>query len=328
MTISNKLFGLKKLPSAAIDIGSNSIRLICGYPQSNPQNSLKIYVRELKVVRLGESFEPDKILKPSAIKRAIKVIKELTSQIQGYSFNQVHMVTTGVVREAKNQKEFIEQIKQEVGIQARVLKGKEEAELTLLGVCSTLTELSMPLLICDIGGGSTELAILLPGDTEDFFSMPIGAIRLTERFKISAPIRKDNEKEMIAFIKENLVKALYRSDQIASFVATAGTPTTLASIDQSLRIYDPIKVHGYKFSFSRLREIYVRLKNMNLKQREKIPGLESGREDIIIPGTAILLCVMEKFGIKSLIVSEGGLLEGVLAQNYKTSWGVIPQIYL
>ncbi len=318
---------VKKTPFTAIDLGSNSIRLICGYPQTNPQNSLKISLRKLKIVRLGEGFEPDGYLKPTAMKRAITVLKELTSQFQGYSSDQIRIVTTGVIRDAKNQEEFLDRVKREVGIQYRVLTGKEEAELALLGVRSTLRGLSMPLFICDIGGGSTEFAVQLSDAHEDFFSIPIGVIRLTERFGISAPISGDSEKEMNAYIKDNLTNDIGHCHKIATFVATAGTPTTLASIDQALKIYDPLKVHGYKLRFSRLIAIYEHLKGMNLKQRRKVSGLESGREDIIVPGTAILLCVMEKFNIKSLIVSEGGLLEGVLAQTYKTSWGVIPQIY-
>jgi exopolyphosphatase/guanosine-5'-triphosphate,3'-diphosphate pyrophosphatase len=319
---------VKKTPFVAIDLGSNSIRLICGSPQTHPQNSLKICLRKLRIVRLGEGFEPDGYLKPTAMERAIQVLKELISQFRGYSFDHIRMVTTGVVREAKNQGEFLERVKREVGIQSRVLKGEEEAALTLLGVRSTIKGLTMPLFICDIGGGSTEFAIQLSDSTEDFFSIPIGVIRLAERFGISAPISEDSEKEMNAYIKINLIKLLGPFPKIATFVATAGTPTTLASIDQTLKIYDPIKVHGYILRFPRLREIYEHLKVMNLKQRRKISGLECGREDIIVPGTAILLCVMEKFDIKSLIVSEGGLLEGVLAQTYKTSWGVMPQIFL
>ena len=152
---------LKKAPFTAIDLGSNSIRLICGYPQANPQNSLKISLRKLRIVRLGEEFEKDGYLKPAAMERAIRALKEMTFQFQGYSSDQIRIVTTGVVREAGNQEEFLERVKREVGIQSRVLKGEEEAELTSLGVFSTLRKLSMPLLICDIGGGSTEFAVKL-----------------------------------------------------------------------------------------------------------------------------------------------------------------------
>ncbi|MGA1865194.1 MAG: diol dehydratase reactivase ATPase-like domain-containing protein, partial [bacterium] len=184
---------IKKIPLIAIDLGSNSIRLICGSPQKYPQNSMKICLRKLRIARLGEGFEPDGYLKPPAMDRAIQVLKELTSQYRGYSFDHIQMVATGVVREAKNQEEFLERIKKEVGIQSRVLRGEEEAELTLQGVLSTLKGLSRPLFICDIGGGSTEFAIQLPDGTKDFFSIPIGVIRLTERFGISAPINLDNE---------------------------------------------------------------------------------------------------------------------------------------
>jgi exopolyphosphatase/guanosine-5'-triphosphate,3'-diphosphate pyrophosphatase len=112
------------------------------------------------------------------------------------------------------------------------------------------------------------------------------------------------------------------------FVAPAGTPTTLASIDQALTEYDPLRVHGYRLHYHRIKGIYDHLKALSLDERRRIPGLDAGREDIIVAGTAILLKVMDSLGIPSLTVSEGGLLEGVLARTYQKRTGVIPRIYL
>jgi len=289
---------------------------------------MKVKSRKLMVARLAEGFEPDRYLIPSAMDRAVSALVELTSRIPGSHGEQVHAVATGVVREARNQKVFLDRLRQDLGIQARVLTEDEEAELTLLGVRSTSKDISMPLFVCDIGGGSTEFAFLSSDGQKAFRSIPIGAVRLQERFRLSAPLGKAEERELHDFIGRALEKIMSPFKGISSFVATAGTPTTLAGIDQSLKIYDPLKVHGYGFSQMRLKEIFGQLKDLDLKQRRQIPGLEAGREDIIVPGLAILLGVMEKFGCKSMIVSEGGLLEGVLAKIYQNERGIIPQILL
>ena len=278
-------------------------------------------------MRLGEGFDSRNNLIPSSMDRAILALKDLVSMIRDYDSSSIHFVTTGVVREAGNQKGFLDRVKQETGIEARVLNGDEEAELTLAGVRSTLSGFSLPLLVCDIGGGSTEFAMLMENGATRFFSIPMGAIRLTERFQISAPLKKSDEGELNEFIKKNLIEAFNTSERISTFVATAGTPTTLAAIDQALRIYDPLKVHGYRLGFQTLRKIYKLLADNGLKERRKITGLESGREDIIVPGTAIILGLMQILGIKYLTVSEGGLLEGALSQKYKTLTGAYPRIH-
>ena len=319
---------LKKSALSAIDLGSNSIRLVCADLQDQPLNTIKVLSRKLKAARLAEGFEPDRYLIPSAMDRAVSALIELISRIPDSHGDQVHVVATGVVREAVNQDAFLKRLRQELGIQARVLKEDEEAELTLLGVCSTLKALSMPLFVCDIGGGSTEFAFLSSDGKKAFLSIPVGAVRLQERFRISAPLCKNEEMEVHDFIKESLEKIDNPFNTISAFVATAGTPTTLASIDQSLEPYDPLKVHGYRFSQMRLGEIFGQLKGLDIDRRRQIPGLEEGREDIIVPGLAILLGVMERFGCKSMIVSEGGLLEGVLAKIYQNQRGVIPHILL
>ncbi|MBN2374515.1 Ppx/GppA family phosphatase [bacterium] len=339
----------KQHPYAAIDIGSNTIRLLCAYhhSHSHPLDSLKIFDRRLKIVRLGEGFDLSRRLAPSAMDRAVKALKDLSYVLPGYDPEFVHLIATGVVREAINQKEFIAMVNKEVGLNVRVLKGEEEAELNLVGARSTLPDISMPLAVCDIGGGSTELAILTAdGDKPKFFSIPLGAVRIKERFDICAPMIKQIESMMNTFINKNLedvffapekdgniqnpysIKSVsgFASIKFENLIATAGVPTTLASIDQGLKIYDPVKVHGYSLRLSRIKEIYETLAALSLDERRCIDGLGQGREDIIIAGTAILICVMEKTGIDHLIVSEGGLLEGVLAQAYSKLSGIFPKI--
>ena len=157
---------------SAIDLGSNSIRMVCADLPHKPLNTMKVLSRKLEIARLAEGFEPDKYLKPSAMDRVVSALMELTPESHG---EQVHAVTTGVVREARNQKVFLERLRHDLGIQVRVLTEDEEADLTLLGVRSTLKPLPMPLFVCDIGGGSTEFAFLYSECRKAFLSSGSGA---------------------------------------------------------------------------------------------------------------------------------------------------------
>lgn len=318
---------LKKHSLAAIDMGSNTLRVVCAYSHTHVAHSLKTYLRKLWVVRLGKGFNANGYLIPSAMDRAIKALSDLVSILIEIDPDNINSVATGVIREARNQAEFLDRVKKETGITIRVLEGEEEAATVLIGVRSTLQDLSQPLLVCDIGGGSTEFALLSQDETARFFSIPLGAIRLIERFQIPAPMTKDLDDKINIFINDYLTHVFYKPEKIKTLVATAGTPTTLASIDQALKIYNPLKVHGYRLKFSRLREIYKQLSDLNLSKRACITGLEYKRADIIVPGTAILLNLMQRLGIEDLIVSEGGLLEGVLAKKYKEIAGIYPKIF-
>jgi len=318
----------KEPPLTAVDLGSNSIRLLCARCLSRPEHSLKIVFRALRVPRLGESFEPDRHLKPQAMERVFAATGELRDQVRKLGVQDIHVVATGVAREAVNQAEFIEGMRERLGMAVRIVDGEEESALTLLGVSSTLDGLTYPLLVCDIGGGSTEYALRLEDGTDAFRSIPLGAIRLTEQCGIKAPMREEDEKAVEGCIALHLEHIVLPSLRIAMLVAPAGTPTTLASIDQALTEYDPLRVHGYRLHYRRIKGIYDHLKSLTLDERRRIPGLDAGREDIIVAGAAILLKVMERFGISSLTVSEGGLLEGVLARTYRKQMGVIPHIYL
>lgn len=276
---------------------------------------------------MGEFFEPDRRLKARAMERAFAAVGELRDQARKLGVRDIHMVATGVAREAVNQEELIEGMREKLGMPLRIIDGEEESSLTLLGVSSTIDGLTYPLLVCDIGGGSTECALQQEDGTEALWSIPLGAVRLTEQCGINAPMGEEKlaVDECIARHLDHLVQP---SKRITMLVAPAGTPTTLASIDQALIEYDPLKVHGYRLHYRRIKEIHDHLKALTLEERRRIPGLETGREDIIVAGTAILLKVMERFGISSLTVSEGGLLEGVLARTYQRRQGVVPRIYL
>jgi exopolyphosphatase/guanosine-5'-triphosphate,3'-diphosphate pyrophosphatase len=178
-------------------------------------------------------------------------------------------------------------------------------------------------LVTDIGGGSTELILSKETRPVKTASINLGVVHLAEQFITSDPPSEQNLAHLHHQIRKNLslntltgYLATSQPDvDSLSLIGTAGTVTTLAAIDQKLVDYDPIKINNYMLSRETLKAIYTRLITMPLIQRKTIPGLEKGREDVIIPGTAILLEIMDLFQSTALTVSDAGLLEGVLLEN-------------
>ena len=175
-------------------------------------------------------------------------------------------------------------------------------------------------IIADVGGWSTELVWVEGQEARKMQSVPIGTVALTERFlRKDPPPQKDLEslaawtKGVLGEIRKTFEKEGLRVEGLHShLVGTAGTMTTLAAIDQGLTVYDPEKITGHRISRSTLEKIYFHLRSIPVEERREVPGLEKGREDLIIAGAVVALNLLEVFGLKTLMVVDSGLLEGIL----------------
>jgi exopolyphosphatase/guanosine-5'-triphosphate,3'-diphosphate pyrophosphatase len=222
---------------------------------------------------------------------------------------------TSAIRESEDGIEFIARIKAATGLDARILDGKTEAAMTAAGVLTALPTIRDAYII-DIGGGSTESVAVVKGRAADSLSVATGVVKLVDRHLRSDPPSRDD--------LDSLSKAVSAaSEKIFGFlgpllpkdaecIGTAGTPTTLAAIDLGLELYDRERVSGHSISMDRLKEICMQLAGMNALQRRGVKGLEPGREDLIIAGTALTIGVMEMFEFRRMLVSDAGLLEGLL----------------
>ncbi|MEW6408930.1 MAG: Ppx/GppA phosphatase family protein [Nitrospirota bacterium] len=315
---------------ASIDIGTNTLRLLVA--EFKKDGSFKEIYSKRKITRLGEGLNTSGILGSKALKKAIHTLKDFKESIDKFNIEDFSAVATSAVREALNRVEFIKRVKDEVGIDIKVINGKEEAGLVLQGVIaglSTTSHLSPPtsLLVMDIGGGSTEFILtqnLKPNSsflTLHFsLSISLGVVHLSEELiKNDPPLQIEIERTDREIIKSLLgaKKSLGSIPEKTIFVGTAGTITTLAAIEQGLDSYDHLRIHNYILKKGAIKEIFNRLKSMTLSQRRKIPALESGREDLIIPGTLIVLRGMETFGFDRMTVSDYGLREGILVNLWK-----------
>jgi exopolyphosphatase/guanosine-5'-triphosphate,3'-diphosphate pyrophosphatase len=191
------------------------------------------------------------------------------------------------------------------------------------GVLASLEDRATPRLIVDVGGGSTEIIWMEGQSPRKTVSLDLGAVGLTERFLFDD---RPNPAEMEALnqfvqaalreVRRKWEKEGWNDRAVHSRLAgTAGTVTTLAAIDLALSLYDPAEVTGHRISLSKLRRMYRRLSSLSMKERAGIPGLEKGREDLILAGSTILLNLLEVFRRSALEVIDSGLLEGILLEG-------------
>ncbi|MGQ9694611.1 MAG: Ppx/GppA phosphatase family protein [Thermodesulfobacteriota bacterium] len=308
---------------AAIDVGSNTVRLLLA--GQNKTGQLCPLRRERIITRLGGKYTQDKGLEEKAMERTIEALKTFQNLLGKGKDLHLIAVGTGVMRDAPNREEFRNKVYRETGIELRILTGEEEAKFMLKGILwGWKEEKEKECLFVDIGGWSTEIVWVqnnLPIYTQ---SVDLGAVALGEKFLSSDPPAKREEILLNKYIKDILrsVRAefinhgLAPNASLSALIGTAGTITTLAAIDQKLTNYDPQKINKHSLRLEKIKKIYEDLVSLPPQERLKIPGLEKGREDLIIAGMAILINLMEIFYLPRLIVIDSGLLEGILLTEF------------
>ncbi len=301
---------------ASIDIGTNTIRCIVVNSRNDVLQPLFV---DMKIIRLGENFKNSGFITENAINRVINGIKSYLKIIKDYGINKSDIVVTGtsVMRDAPNGKNVAEIIKNETGIDVHIISGEQEADITLSGISSCFEDLDEFYAI-DIGGGSTEFMYYRNGRSIWKRSLNMGVVHLTEEYIKSDPVSQGDLLTLEKIIKDNL--SVLKNDlnkagiliEPLRLLGTAGTVSTLAMIDMGIMNYDRLKLHGYKLKKENVRKIYKMFIDLKVQDRMKIKGLEKGREDLVVSGTAICLKSMEFFGVESITVSECGLLEGLI----------------
>jgi exopolyphosphatase/guanosine-5'-triphosphate,3'-diphosphate pyrophosphatase len=257
---------------------------------------------------------------------SIAVLGDYASLISKFGVRHVKAVATSALRDASNADIFIKKVFDTTGISIQVISGRKEAEFTLRGVLSSLAEsaLRVPhsILIIDMGGGSTEWILCRDEDHVDMGSIPTGVINLTQKFIRTDPV-SDNDvnalnHEIIAVLADlNAIIGPYITSD-TQLIGTAGTFTTIASVDLALDTYSRDRIHLHIVSLPRLRGIGEDLLTRSLEERKRVRGLEAERADLIIPGILFTIDIMQVFRFDELIISDYGLLEGVLFEIKET----------
>ena len=293
---------------AAIDIGTNSLRLLLAQIRGNKFTYRK---KELAPTRIGESVDEEGYISPEGMARNLKALELFVNKARDYGAGKIMAIGTSGLRDAKNAEDFVKKAHDRLGIKIKILSGQEEAQLGYRGVCLALKEAGRVLLV-DIGGGSTEFILGQAGQLQEAYSEDIGAVRITER------VGEDYER-LYSLVENNMGARLgqLKDKRIEEVIAIGGTINRLAAIDQELETYDQDKIHNYCLTLASIRTIKKRLSGMTLEERKQVKGLQAERADIIIGGIAILLCIMEGLSIKKIRISEYDGLEGIIYDQVK-----------
>jgi len=270
--------------------------------------------------RLAEHLIDTCELRPEAIARTIEALKELRAQATAMGVEIFRAVATSAVRDSRNRRVFLKAAKEVLGFPVRLLSGAEEADTIFAGVTADPHWHGKDLFILDIGGGSAEWVQGHHGKLERRISLPLGAVRLRERFLHEYPVAHDTAALLIETVRGQISHPLsHYSLGARRLVGTGGTVTCLAAIEKELADFDPRKIDHTSLSIEQIRKLMHRFCGMTLEQLGKLPGLPPKRIDLIIPGTAVVLATMEFLGAKRLYVSVRGLRYGVLTAAMRES---------
>jgi exopolyphosphatase / guanosine-5'-triphosphate,3'-diphosphate pyrophosphatase len=291
-----------------IDMGTNSTRLLVADVEAG---RVREVARESTVTRLGRGVDTSGQLAMEAIEDVCTAVARYVGVYESHGAERVATLATSAVRDASNREMFVAELRERFAIDARILDGADEARLTYLGATAERDETDGTLVV-DIGGGSTEL-VIGDGDEVTFYaSLQAGTVRHTERHVANDPPTAA-ELEALAGDVRSLIDESLSGSALASAqagVGVAGTPTSLAAIEQQLDPYDPRLVHGYRLSLDSIQRMFSRLAAMTLDERLEVTGLHPGRAPTIVAGVVILIQVMRAFGLDEIEVSEHDILWG------------------
>jgi exopolyphosphatase/guanosine-5'-triphosphate,3'-diphosphate pyrophosphatase len=305
---------------ASIDIGSQTIRLLVA--GVGPAAPLQPVYRDRAIIRLGEGMQGKKVLQPQPMERAVDCVASFIKKARDFGAAEIFPVCTACVRNAENAAAFLQRVLNASGIMPRVLSGDEEARLSMTGVLSALPAGAGRMLIIDIGGGSTEAILLHNAFVQETESFGLGVIGLAEKHLLHDPPLPAE----IASLHD-AIDFLLQSSRVLQFVqkagcrlaGTAGTITTLAAMALQMTDYDPEKINGCTLNRHTIASLFDTLIKLPLCERQHIAGLENGRAVVIIPGAAAVLAIMQTVHAETILVSDAGLLEGVLIEKIKSS---------
>ena len=302
---------------AAIDIGTNSTHLLVASVDTTLR-TFRIDQAEKSTTRLGERDPDSGELTEAAMQRGYDTLRRFRDLATSHHVEQLVTAATSAVREAPNGRDYLQRIKDGLGIEVDLVSGPEEARLIYLGVLSGMPFGDRPHLLLDIGGGSTELILADGRDARALTSTRVGAVRLQRDFVKHDPIPPQRRAFLQAFIQGSLepavdkVRRRIKPGEIPVLVATSGTAMAIGALAASDDVRPPLKLHGYRISRQRLDRVVEKLVAMSPDQRRELTPINDRRAEIIVPGALILQTTMQMLAVDELVLSERALREGLI----------------
>ena len=299
--------------SASIDIGTNSVLLLI---VEQTELGLQVHEEVQRLPRLGAMVDSNGVLARQSIDRVLEVLTECAEIIQTYGdgvLKKTRVTATSAVRDAANKNEFLSLVKEIVGFEIQILSGEEEAKYTYLGAISQTKVESNSILVVDIGGGSTELAM---GDSSQWLrgiSVDMGCVRFNERYLVHNPPYPEEIGECRRSLEALLESTKLRFPPNTQVVTVSGTATSLAAIDQQLFPYQLSRINNYRLNTDKLAKS-IEIFSLHTYEQliELHPEVMQGRADVFLAGLLILEGVLRFASVEEFIVSSGGIRHGIL----------------
>lgn len=296
---------------AAIDIGTNSVRLLVA-DVDEPSAPLRTIDRRMRITRLGRGVDASRRLAPEAIERTIEVLREYRDAFDAAGVERVRATATSAARDAENRDDFFAPALEVLGVTPELLSGEDEARLSFVGATTGLTA-PAPYLVVDIGGGSTEF-VYGTEHPEALRSLDIGCVRITEQWLLSDPPSPEELSNAVSAVRDDvtdLAREFPQMREAATFLGLAGTVTTVAAIEQGLSHYDRDRIHHFRLTRAAVEDVFRTLAVETIEERRHNPGLEPERVDVIVGGTVALAAILRTFGFDEVLVSEADILDGL-----------------
>jgi exopolyphosphatase/guanosine-5'-triphosphate,3'-diphosphate pyrophosphatase len=301
---------------AAIDQGTNSIRLLVVEPPERPEGDPGELARDMVITRLGAGVDRTGRIDPAALERTVAVLARYGRRARALGVERIRVSATSVLRDATDGDAYAAAVLEHTGEPLQVIDGEREAALSFLGATRGLSPrvAPPPFLVLDIGGGSTELALGRgPGRVDRAATTQMGSVRLTERHVRTDPPAVDELAQLAHDVDATLdtISEVVPIHGSRTFVAVAGTATTLQAIALGLPRYDPEAIHRTWLSRAEVERVTRDLTRMTNAERAALPVMAPGRGDVIVAGAVILSEVMRRFGSERALVSETDILDGL-----------------
>lgn len=322
---------------AGIDCGTNSIRLIIADREASGE-PLNVRMREMRIVRLGEGIDKTGQFAPAALERCFAAVDEYAQIIDQYGVDKIRFVATSASRDAGNRDEFFSGIQERLGVTPEVISGEEEAALSFSGATSSFRDEDEPVLVVDIGGGSTEFVLGQRGRVIDAISTNMGSVRIFERY-LAPVIANANsgdgslDPRQTPGIAKALIKASFAIDKLIdeadkklglerarTLIGVAGTVTTITAHALGLKDYEPEKIHGSRITPAHMLRSCNWMMNQPVSARAALGYMPTGRADVIGAGALVWSRIIDRIngeieadgsGLKEILTSETDILDGI-----------------
>jgi exopolyphosphatase / guanosine-5'-triphosphate,3'-diphosphate pyrophosphatase len=297
---------------AAIDCGTNSIRLLIA--ESKPGGGLVELDRRTEIVRLGQGVDATGEFHPEALRRTFAATESYAKIIQdaGVPADKIRFVATSASRDARNRDEYFEGVHRRLGVLPDVISGDTEAGLSFTGALTGVQPEGDPVLVMDIGGGSTEFILgSSDGAMNSAISLDIGSVRLTERFLRKNPPAEDDLARAAAHVDGMLDDSGIDFGSVGTWIGVGGTVTTLAGVYLELEHYDREQVHWSGIPIKDVGALLRRLSSLDVEEIRALPSMHPGRADVITGGALVAARVAERLHVPDLIISETDILDGI-----------------